>query len=80
MSEPLELSPAGVGYSDLRAELTRCREEIAKLRADKERLDWLGRSWHCLKLLKGGIQVRGINEWQPSIRAAIDAARQPKDQ
>jgi hypothetical protein len=43
--------------------------------SDARRLDWLARHGviRRLRVLKSGIQVRGIHQWQASVRAAIDA-------
>lgn len=41
---------------------------------DKARLDWFGRNPGKIKNLKGGVLAEDIGQWQPSIRAAIDAA------
>ena len=42
--------------------------------SDKDRLDYLGRRPGILKNLKAGVRVTNVHIWQPSVRAALDAA------
>lgn len=42
---------------------------------DKARLDWFGRNPDKVQNLKGGVRATDIKtQWQPTLRAAIDAA------
>jgi hypothetical protein len=42
---------------------------------DKARLDWFGRNPGKVKNMKGGVLATDVDtQWQPSVRAAIDAA------
>jgi len=57
------------------AELESARAELAALRADKERLDWLGREgdWVRVSALARGVNAGPISG--STLREAIDAAR-----
>ncbi|MDO8414748.1 MAG: hypothetical protein Q7S87_00905 [Agitococcus sp.] len=47
----------------------------APANSDKLRLDWFERNPGKVKNLKGGVTATDIKtQWQPSVRAAIDAA------
>jgi len=48
--------------------------DFAPENTDKARLNWLSLHPGIVKNLKAGIIVKGIEIWQPSLRAAIDAA------
>jgi len=68
-------------HEKLAKEAKSLRAEVAELRADRERLDWLD------TLTTGGVSIVGgewavmrhaivnLTPYQPTVRAAIDAAR-----
>lgn len=48
----------------------------APTNTDKARMDFMELEYHFkrIRILKTGILVKGIDAWQPGLRAAIDAA------
>jgi hypothetical protein len=63
-------------HNETRAELTRCREEIDKLRAAITALK--GRDWQVIALIPNGVIEVDCNSGEQ--RTITYAARQPKDQ
>lgn len=61
---------------DLKDDITTVLAALASAQRDANRLTWLEREYNWKKIhnIKAGIFVNGINEWQPSVRTAIDAA------